>query len=75
MVPPGLKSPERTQWAQAETKPVLKLPQQCFQPSFLNLALRIPGKGSKIQIPRPNLMHQEARIHIKNNKQTKTFSR
>lgn len=47
MVPPGLKNPERTEWAQAEMarlEPTTVLP---FQPWFLSLALRIAGKVSK----------------------------
>ena len=41
-----------------------------FQPWFLNLVLRIPGKGSKIQIPRPDpdLMNWEAKLYIKNDR-------
>lgn len=41
-----------------------------LQPWFLNLVLRIPGKRSKIQVPRPDpdLMNWEAKLYIKNDR-------
>ena len=39
MVPPGLRSPERTEWSQVETA----LQHRLFQPWFLNLVLRSPA--------------------------------